>query len=532
MIKVLVTDPISELGLAKLREAEDIEVVEQIGIPKDRLLQIIGDYDALLVRSQTKVTADVIHAGRNLKVIGRAGVGVDNIDVRAATKAGILVINAPDGNTVTTAEFTMGMMLSMARHLPQANASLRSGEWNRNHFLGIELRGKALGVIGFGRIGAEVAKRAMAFGMRVIAYDPFLTPARAEKLGVKHATLKDAVSQSDFITVHTPLMKETHHLLSHDEFAAMKPGVRVLNCARGGIIDEKALQDALDKKIVAGAALDVYEEEPAVGNPLLAYPQVIATPHLGASTIEAQVNVAVDVAEGLVSILRGDTYPHIVNMPSLPAEIRQAVQPYADLGELLGSLCAQLLKGGVQKVHIRYEGEPSVHPTDPLTRATLKGILAHYYREEVHLLSAALVAEEMGIEVVESKSPRHPTYANHIQVELEGDGEAVTVSGTVVRGHGPRIVEIDRFPVEIAPTADMVMTWHRDRPGVIGRVGSILGAAGVNIASMQVGRQEAGGGAIMILSVDRAVPEEPLREMREAIGMDRVQYIELPIAGD
>ncbi|PWI59036.1 phosphoglycerate dehydrogenase [Sulfoacidibacillus thermotolerans] len=528
MLKILVTDPISEQGLQELYSSGEFEIIEKIGISPADLLQTIGDFDALLVRSQTKVTKEVIDAGKRLRVIGRAGVGVDNIDVRAATKAGILVINAPDGNTITTAEFTFSMMLALARHIPQAHASLHEGKWERTRFTGVELRGKTLGIVGFGRIGTEVAKRAQAFGMQVIAYDPFLTSARAEKMGVQVATLEETIQVADFITVHTPLTKETRHLISDREFSVMKRGVKILNCARGGIIDEAALLRALEEGIVAGAALDVYEEEPAIANPLLSYAQVIATPHLGASTVEAQVNVAVDVAGGLVKILRGESYPHTVNLPALTPETRKKVEPFVQLGEILGSMAAQTIRGGVQQVQIRYEGEPAQQPADAMTRSILKGVLSHFYREEVHLISATLIAEEMGVEVIETKQPRHGTYANLIEVRLSGDQGTVAVAGTVVPGHGMRIVQIDQYSVDIAPSEAMVLTWHRDQPGVIGHVGGILGEAGVNIASMQVGRQEAGGQAIMMLGVDREVDEAHLKKIRDTIGMDRVLYVELP----
>ncbi len=530
MQRILVTDPLSELGLAKLHEAADMEVVLRVGASHAELLELIPEFDALLVRSQTKVSADVFQAGKRLRVVGRAGVGVDNIDVRAATKAGVLVINAPDGNTITTAEFTFGMMQSLARHLPQAHQSLREGRWERTKFVGVELRKKTLGIVGLGRIGAEVAQRAQAFDMQVVAYDPFLTPARAEKIGVKAASLHDTIRHADFITVHTPLIKETHHILGDAEFAIMKRGVRVLNCARGGIIDESALRKALDDGIVAGAALDVYEEEPPHGNPLLEYPQVIATPHLGASTVEAQVNVAVDVADGVVQILRGGAYPHTVNLPPLPQELREVLEPYTEMGEVLGSLASQLMRGAVQKVHLQYEGEPAQYIVDPITRSALKGVLAHHYEDEVHLISAALVAEEMGVEVVESKVPKGGSHGNRVRIVLHGfDGAQVSAAGTYIRGLGMRVVEIDGFPVDITPTAAMLITWHRDRPGIIGRAGSVLGLAGVNIASMQVGRRQEGGQAVMILAVDRPVSDESVTAIRDAVGMDRVVYIELPL---
>ncbi|KUO95856.1 phosphoglycerate dehydrogenase [Ferroacidibacillus organovorans] len=528
--RILVTDPLSEQGLAQLYAASDLEIVQEIGVSKEKLVEIIGDFDALLVRSQTKVTEEIIKAGTKLQVIGRAGVGVDNIDVRAATKAGILVINAPDGNTVTTAEFTFAMMLALARHIPQAHAKLKDGVWDRSSFVGVELRGKHLSILGLGRIGAEVAKRAQVFGMQVTAYDPYLTSARAEKLGIKAATLEEAIRTADFLTVHTPLSKETHHLISDEQFQMMKPGVRILNCARGGIIDEKALARALEQGIVAGAALDVYEQEPAVGQPLLAFPQVISTPHLGASTEEAQVNVAVDVAQGVVDLLQGRSYPHTVNLPSLAPEQRAVLEPFSNLGEVLGSFAAQLLRGGVHRVTIQYEGEPTQHATDPISRSTLRGILSRYYREEVHLISVALIAEEMGIEVTETKLPPHGGYTNVIRVTLTGSTEEVTVAGTVLKGHGMRIIQINQYSVDITPSFAMLMTWHRDRPGIIGRVGSVLGLAGINIASMQVGRAIEGGEALMLIAVDRSVSDESVQAIRDASDVDRVAYIELPIA--
>lgn len=529
MQRILVTDPISEQGLHELYAAGDFEIVEKVGISAGELVHMIADFDALLVRSQTKVTKEVILAGKKLRVIGRAGVGVDNIDVRAATKAGILVINAPDGNTVTTAEFTFSMMLALARHIPQANASLRSGKWERTLFTGVELRDKILGIVGFGRIGTEVAKRAQVFGMQVIAYDPFLSVTRGEKLGIQVASLDETIQKADFITVHTPLTKDTRHLISDKEFAMMKRGVKVLNCARGGIIDEAALIRALDEGVVSGAALDVYEEEPAMANPLLSYPQVIATPHLGASTVEAQVNVAVDVAVGLIRLLRGESYPHTVNLPALSAEARKKVEPFVQLGEIIGSMAAQTIRGSVQQVQIKYFGEPTTQPIDAITRSILKGVLTHFYREEVHLISANLIAEEIGIEVIETKQPRHATYANLIEVQLSGDQSKVAVAGTVIPGHGLHIIQMDEYSVDIAPSEAMVLTWHRDQPGMIGHVGGILGQSGVNIASMQVSRQENGGQAMMILGVDREVDAMHLKQIRDTVGMDRVLYIELPI---
>ncbi|HHY67102.1 MAG TPA: phosphoglycerate dehydrogenase, partial [Alicyclobacillus sp.] len=356
MFKILVSDAISEEGLKKLMDAPDVQVDIRPGLPPEELKALIGEYDALLVRSQTKVTADLLAGARNLKAVGRAGVGVDNIDIEAATRRGIIVVNAPDGNTISTAEHTFAMLMALARNIPQAYASIQSGKWDRKSFVGVELRGKTLGIVGLGRIGTEVAKRAMAFGMTVLAYDPFLTRERADQLGVESVSVDDICRRADFITVHTPLTKETRHMISGPQFALMKKGVRILNCARGGIIDEKALLAALEDGTVGGAALDVFEEEPPKNNPLLASKRVIATPHLGASTVEAQINVAIDVGEEILNILHNRPFKNAVNLPSLPAEVMRAVQPYLTLGEKLGQLISQIAAGRLSAIEVTYGG--------------------------------------------------------------------------------------------------------------------------------------------------------------------------------
>ncbi|MBX6395249.1 MAG: phosphoglycerate dehydrogenase, partial [Alicyclobacillaceae bacterium] len=388
MFKILVSDPISEEGLKKLIEAPEVQVDLRPGLAPEELIRIIGEYDALLVRSQTKVTAEMIAAGKNLKAIGRAGVGVDNIDVEAATRRGIIVVNAPDGNTISTAEHTFAMLMSLARNIPQACASIKAGKWDRKSFVGVELRGKTLGILGLGRIGTEVAKRAMAFGMTVLAYDPFLTAERAAQLGVEPVSVDEICERADFITVHTPLTKDTRHLIGPAQFAKMKRGVRILNCARGGIIDEKALLEAIERGVVAGAALDVFEEEPPKDNPLLALDRVIATPHLGASTVEAQINVAIDVGEEILNILHNRPFKNAVNLPSLPADVMRAVQPYLTLGEKLGQLVSQLTVGRLSAIEIGYGGNVSEKEVSPITRTILKGILAYHHGDEVNYVNA------------------------------------------------------------------------------------------------------------------------------------------------
>jgi D-3-phosphoglycerate dehydrogenase len=364
MFKVLVTDPISDLGLQQLNEADDVVVDKKTGLKEDELAAIIGDYDALLVRSQTKVTDRIMEAGKKLKVIGRAGVGVDNIDLEAATKRGIVVINAPDGNTIATCELTFAMMMSTARQIPQAYKKTVSGEWDRKSFVGVELRAKVLGIIGMGRIGSEVAKRAKVFGMEVIGYDPFLTQDRAEKMGVKLGSVNEIAKQADFITVHTPLTPETRHIIGKAQFAMMKKGVRIINCARGGIVDEVALVDAINQGIVAGAAFDVYEEEPpAADHPFLNHPQIIVTPHLGASTIEAQENVAIDVSEEVLHILRNEPFKNAVNMPPVPANVLSVLQPYFHLGEKLGRFVGKLTESAVEEIIVNYAGDLSEYLT-------------------------------------------------------------------------------------------------------------------------------------------------------------------------
>lgn len=528
MFKVLISDPLSDEGIQALLEAPDVEVIRQTGLSEDELIDIIGDFDALLVRSQTKVTKNVIEHAKNIKIIGRAGVGVDNIDLTAATENGIIVVNAPDGNTISTAEHTFSMLMSLARKIPQAYFKLKNNVWDRKSFVGVELNGKTLSIIGLGRIGAEVAKRAKGFNMKVYAYDPFLTPERAEKMGIQNATLEEAIQVADFITVHTPLIKETKHLISYDQFKMMKDGVHILNCARGGIINEDALYEAIVNKKVAGAALDVFEEEPAVNHPLLELNEVIATPHLGASTVEAQENVAIDVSLEVLHVLRGESFKNAVNLPSVPAHIMQKVQPYFHLSEHLGSFLAQLAVGAIQEVNITYTGELTDLDVAPLTRNVIKGMLSHHLgAEQVNYVNAPFLAKQRDISISEQKKSSSKGFTNLITVAVKTTQEERSVSGTLLNGYGARIVKVDNYSVDVTPQGHLIYIRHHDRPGVIGRVGTLLGSHDVNIATMQVGRADVGGDAIMILTVDKPVSANVQDHLGELSEIDKVTEIDI-----
>ncbi|ANS74885.1 D-3-phosphoglycerate dehydrogenase [Paenibacillus yonginensis] len=527
MFKVLVSDPISDLGIQQLVDAEDVTVDRVTGLSEAELIAIIPQYDALLVRSQTKVTPAIMKAGERLKVIGRAGVGVDNIDLEAATQSGIIVINAPDGNTITTCEHAFAMMMALARHIPQAYAKTISGQWDRK-FLGVELRNKKLGVLGMGRIGSEVAKRAKAFGMDILGYDPFLTEERAEKMGVQLATVDYIVRHADFITVHTPLTPETKHMIASPQFEVMKKGMRIINCARGGIIDEKALIEAIDQGIVAGAAFDVFEQEPPQpDHPFLNHPNIIVTPHLGASTVEAQENVAIDVSEQVLHILRDEPFKNAVNMPPVAAGVMSKLQPYFGLGEKIGSIAAQINQAAIKGIQIDYAGDLSEVDTQPLTRYILKGVLARHFGSDVNIVNSMHLAKTRDVHVAVSSAPARKGFMNLITITLQTSSGDTLIAGTLLNGYGERIVQINKFPVDIAPEGHLIVISHTDKPGIIGNVGTLLGRNDVNIASMQVGRQVVGGEAIMVLTVDKAVPEYVLEELTQLPELKTAQEITL-----
>ncbi|MDF2924353.1 MAG: D-3-phosphoglycerate dehydrogenase [Paenibacillaceae bacterium] len=515
MYKVLVLDGISDQGVQLLKDAQGVQVDIKPTMPEDVLLGVIGEYDAVMVRSQTKVNARVMEAGKNLKVVGRAGVGVDNIDLDAATQRGIVVVNAPDGNTIATCELTFAHMMGLARMIPQAYKKTVAGEWDRKTFVGVELRNKVLGIIGMGRIGSEVAKRAKVFGMEVIGFDPFMTEERADKIGVTLGTVDDIVRKSDFITVHTPLTNDTRNIISRPQFEVMKKGARIINCARGGIIDEAALVEAIDSGIVAGAAFDVFTQEPpAADHPFLNHPKIIVTPHLGASTVEAQENVAVDVSEEVLHILLNEPFKNAVNMPSVPEIVLKKLQPYFNLGEKLGKVAGQLAGAGLHEISINYSGELSDVDVNPLTRYIVLGVLSNHLGDEANVVNAMHLAKAREINIVVQKSSAAKSFTNLVTVTLKTDNEVRVAAGTLLAGYGERIVQIDQYPVDIAPEGHVLFIAHNDKPGIIGKVGTLLGDNGVNIATMQVGRKVAGGDAIMLLTIDKQAADELLAALK------------------
>lgn len=524
--RVLVSDPLAEEGLDTLKEFCDLDI--KTGLTEDQLVDIIGDYDALLVRSGTEVTARVIEAGKRLKFIGRAGAGVDNIDTEAATRKGIIVANAPEGNTLAATEHTMAMMLALARNIPQANASVKKGEWKRSKFMGVELNEKVLGIVGFGRIGREVAKRAQAMEMKCIAYDPFISSERAASLGVEMVTLEDLFRRADVITVHTPLIKETHHMINAGAIATMKDGVRLINCARGGIIDEKALADGIASGKVAGAALDVFESEPPTDSPVIGLEQVIVTPHLGASTVEAQKNVAISIVNQCISVLSGGSAKYVVNAPVVPMEQQALIEPYARLAQKMGRLLIQLIEGRLEAIDITYGGEAANLPnTKFITRMILKGMLDPILQVPVNLVNAEFVAKERGIRLSETTTEEAQGFRNIITITARTDRMAETVSGSVSSPNRARIVSIGGYMTDLTPTGHVVISRHTDKPGVIGKVATILGRANVNIAGMQVGRHRPGEEALMVLTVDSPVPPEAMGEIKRVDGIHTAKYAEI-----
>ena len=517
--RVLVSDPLAEEGLAILREACTVDV--KTDLKEDELCRVIGEYDALIVRSGTEVTAKVIAAGKNLKFIGRAGVGVDNVDVDAATRQGVIVANAPEGNTLAATEHTMAMMLSLARNIPQANASLKKKEWKRSKFMGVELNEKTLGIVGFGRIGREVAKRANAMDMKCVAYDPFISKERAAQLGVRVMSLDELFTVADVITVHTPLIKETKHVINAKSIATMKDGVRIINCARGGIIDEAALVDAIKSGKVAGAALDVFENEPPLESPLLSLDNVIVTPHLGASTVEAQKNVAIQVAKQCVEVLKGGSAKYVVNAPIVPTEHAEVLEPFAELAEKMGRFAIQTVEGRLASVECIYGGELAAYAGSMkfVTRLVLKGLLDPILQTPVNIVNAEFVAKERGITMSETVTEEAHGFKNLITIKVKTDKTEETVCGTVFVKGRSRIVSVDKYTMDLIPEGYVIVSRHLDRPGVIGRASTILGKCNINIAGMQVGRINPGEEALMVLNVDSAVPEDVMKEIRSMPGI-------------
>ena len=511
MAKVLISDDLSPLAKA-IFEARGIEVDQIVGMSKDELIACIGKYDGLAIRSATKVTKDVLAAAKNLKVIGRAGIGVDNVDVPAATAAGIVVMNTPFGNSITTAEHAIAMMFALARQIPQADRSTRAGKWEKNKFMGVELTSKTLGIIGCGNIGAIVAERALGLKMKVVAYDPFLSAERAVDLGVEKVELDELFRRADFITLHTPLTDATRNIIDAKAIEKMKDGVRIINCARGGLIVEKDLKAALESGKVAGAALDVFEVEPAKENDLFAIDKAIFTPHLGASTTEAQVNVAVQIAEQMADYLLDGAVTNALNMASVSAEDAPKLRPYMKLASQLGSFAGQLTETSIQKITIEYEGDVTALNTRPLTAVVVEGLLRPLM-DSVNMVNALTVAKERNIEVTEVKHDREGDYHTLIRLVVTTEKQTRDVAGTLFADGGPRIVQVKGINIEAQVTPNMLYIVNEDLPGFIGKFGTILGDAGINIATFNLGRNEAGKQAIALIAVDQPVPAEVLAKI-------------------
>lgn len=526
--KVLISDSLSEQGLERLRACSALAIDLRPGLKGDELLRAVPAYQGLIIRSGTKVTKEVIDAATNLRVIGRAGIGVDNVDVDAATKRGIVVMNTPGGNNVTTAEHALSMMLALARNIPQANASLKSGQWKREKFTGSEICNKVLGVIGLGNIGAIVAERALGLKMQVLAYDPFVSPEAAAKLRVELASLDDIYARADFITVHTPLTKETRGLINAAAFAKMKKGVRIINCARGGIVDESALHRAIRDGVAAGAALDVFEEEPPpADHPLLHLEQVICTPHLGAATDEAQINVAIAIADQVVNFLTQGVIQNAVNFPSMTPKMLAILQPYLVLGEKLGSFLAQLTTAAPSEIQVEYSGEIVEYDVTPATAAVLRGLLSPFLETPVNYVNAPHIARERGIRVVESRSNQPSDFLNSITVRVASEDSEQTVEGAVFSNNAVRLVRVNDFYLEAVLDGYIIMLNNRDVPGVVGAVGTLLGKHGINIAGLELGRERVGGMAISLIHVDGQVPQEVLAELRTLEPIVSAQQIKL-----
>lgn len=524
--RILVADPIAPAGLDLLRAEADVDI--RPGLSPDELVATIDRYDALVTRSETKATEAVIKAGTKLRVIGRAGVGVDNIDVNAATEAGILVVNVPGANTIAAAEHTLGLMLALARHIPQAHADLTGGQWRRSRFTGAELHGKTLAVLGLGRIGTEVAVRARAFGMKVVAYDPYVSAERAALHGIQLGPLEDVLRQADYVTLHMAKTAETVNLLGAEQLDLLPHGARIINCARGGLIDEEALAERLRDGRLAGAALDVFAVEPPPPDyPLLQLDNVIVTPHLAGSTAEAQENNGVIIAGLVLAALRGEPVLSAVNLPSIPAEEAQALAPYLQLADLLGRFAAQAWPGPVRKATVAVAGEVASSSLSLLTSAALQGLIGGHLSEPVNLINARAIARKRGIAVAESAEAQDPSHTNRLTLTVQVDGMTVSVAGYTTPS-GPRIIGIGGYQTDFAPSRHMILVHHTDQPGMIGRVGSLLGEQDINIASMQVARYRPRGEAFMILMVDDDPGPAALTTIRAIDGVVAARLIELP----
>jgi len=526
--KVLIADSISQRGIDELSREGALDITIKPGLEETELIKIVPEFSALVVRSQTKVTADVLKAGGKLRVVGRAGVGVDNVDVEAATRRGIVVLNAPGGNTISTAEHAFSLLLCVARKIPQADAAVRGGKWDRKNLEGVELYNKTLGVIGMGRIGSDLSRRAIAFGMRVIAYDPYLSATRARSLQVELVEeLDDLLATSDFISLHTPLTPETRHILDAARLRKTKRGVRIINCARGGLIDETALANALQDRHVAAAALDVFEREPLPNDSeLRSAPNLILTPHLGASTAEAQESVGIEIAQSIRAALLEGTIRNAVNMPNLDAKTLAVIGPHLRFGEKLGRFLSQIAPKRVDTLNINYSGKVNEVDTTAITRTILKGFLRGAGGPDVNEVNAPAFAESLGLKVTESRLSALGDYTDLLELSATAEGKMVSVGGAFF-GATPRIVSVNSRPVEARPHGVVLVLENTDRPGMVGRIGTLLGNHGVNIATMSLSRNQAGGTALTVLNLDTAPGEEVLAAIRVSDDIHSAQVIEL-----
>ncbi len=510
-MRILVAEPLAAEGIAVLRERHDVD--ERAGLSRDEYLAIIPDYDALVVRSQVQVDAAMIAAGTRLAVIGRAGVGVDNVDLDAATRAGVTVVNAPTGNTIAAAEHTLALLYALARNVSAAEASLRRGEWKRAQFTGVELRGKTLGIVGFGKIGQAVAARAQAMEMPLLVSDPYVTSEQAALHGAELVSLDEILTRADVVSLHVPKTRTTAGMIGAAELARMKPTAFLLNVARGGVVDEVALAEALAAGTIAGAAVDVFAAEPPVGSPLLEAPHAVLTPHLGASTAEAQVRVAVEAAQQVVDVLEGRSARYAVNAPLLTPETARAIAPYVPLAETLGSFLAQYVRGGIDSLAVQVSGELAEHDCSQVAAAALRGLLEETTTERVNLVNAATIAKARGIGVTETRTSDAGAYATLVTLRAGSGGRTSTIAGTIGAGE-PRIVRIDDYRLDMEPVTWMLMTSHRDRPGMVGRIGAVLGEADVNISAMTLARSAPRADALMLLALDDTVPDAVAARIR------------------
>ena len=527
MHRVLISDNVAPECVKILQEAEGIEVDYNTELSPVEFIKIIPEYDALIVRSATKVSGDAIAAAKKLKVIGRAGTGVDNVDVVKATDAGIVVMNTPGGNTVSTAEHTFSLMMALSRNIPQADRSIKDGRWDRKKYSGVELRGKTLGIIGLGNIGQALAKRANGFEMKVIGFDPFITKEIAQSFGIELATLDEIWAKSDYITVHTPLNDSTRHLVNGDTLAKCRDGVRIINCARGGIVDEAALLEALESGKVAGAAIDVYEHEPPNQSPLVMHENVVSTPHLGASTAEAQDIVAVMVAEQIRNFLIDGEVKHAVNMPTISPEEYKRLEPFITLGYKLGAILGQLGEGQFKRIGMTYYGDVHNYDTWPLTSSILQGLFTCSYSEEVNLINAISNAEKLGIKIDEIKSSEIKDYKNCIEVSISSDSGEIAILGTIFGTNNPRIVNFKGFELDFVPEGNLLVCGNKDRPGIIGEIGTVLGGKDINIAHMTWARKKPGGEAIVVLRTDEKLNSDTFGDVKKIDGIEWATCVEL-----